>query len=137
MSIKSSQTNYFIDLFYCSLFSFPRKHGILSTVIGMDIDKKRIGKRIRHRREAAGLSQEQLAEKLDLSTNHISSMECGKSLLTTKRLLDLCDILGGTPNYYLLGEIEPEADRITSLVKKLPPDAQEMLCRLIETYLHG
>ena len=103
----------------------------------MDIDKKRIGKRIRHRREAAGLSQEQLAEKLELSTNHISSIECGKSLLTTKRLLDLCDILGGTPNYYLLGEIEPEADRITSLVKKLPPDAQEMLCRLIETYLHG
>ena len=103
----------------------------------MDIDKKRIGKRIRHRREAAGLSQEQLAEKLELSTNHISSIECGKSLLTTKRLLDLCDILGGTPNYYLLGEIEPEADRITSLVKKLPPDAQEMLCRLIETYLDG
>ena len=103
----------------------------------MDIDKKQIGKRIRHRREAAGLSQEQLAEKLELSTNHISSIECGKSLLTTKRLLDLCDILGGTPNYYLLGEIEPEADRITSLVKKLPPDAQEMLCRLIETYLHG
>lgn len=137
MSIKSSQTNCFIDIFYCSLFSFPGKRGILSTVIGMDIDKKRIGKRIRHRREAAGLSQEQLAEKLDLSTNHISSMECGKSLLTTKRLLDLCDILGGTPNYYLLGEIEPEADRITSLVKKLPPDAQEMLCRLIETYLHG
>lgn len=103
----------------------------------MDIDKKRIGKRIRHRREAAGLSQEQLAEKLELSTNHISSIECGKSLLTTKRLLDLCDILGGTPNYYLLGEIEQGADRITSLVKELPSDAQEMLCRLLETYLHG
>ena len=124
-------------MFYCALFSFSGIHGILSMVIGMDIDKKRIGKRIRHRREAAGLSQEQLAEKLELSTNHISSIECGKSLLTTKRLLDLCDILGGTPNYYLLGEIEPGADRITSLVKELPPDAQEMLCRLIETYLHG
>ena len=124
-------------MFYCSLFSFPGKHGILSTVINMDVDKKLIGKRIRHRREAAGLSQEQLAEKLDLSTNHISSMECGKSLLTTKRLLDLCDILGGTPNYYLLGEIEPGADRITSLVKELSPDAQEMLWRLLETYLHG
>ena len=124
-------------MFYCSLFSFPEKHGILSTVIDMDVDKKLIGKRIRHRREAAGLSQEQLAEKLDLSTNHISSMECGKSLLTTKRLLDLCDILGGTPNYYLLGEIAPGADRITALVKELSPDAQEMLCRLLETYLHG
>ena len=124
-------------MFYCSLFSFPEKHGILSTVINMDVDKKLIGKRIRHRREAAGLSQEQLAEKLDLSTNHISSIECGKSLLTTKRLLDLCDILGGTPNYYLLGEIEPGADRITALVKGLSPDAQEMVCRLLETYLHG
>lgn len=137
MSIKSSQANCFIDIFYCSLFLFLGKHGILSTVIGMDIDKKRIGMRIRHRREAAGLSQEQLTEKLELSTNHISSIECGKSLLTTKRLLDLCDILGGTPNYYLLGEIEPGADRITALVKELSPDAQEMLCRLLETYLHG
>lgn len=124
-------------MFYCNLFSFPGKHGILSTVIGMNVDKKRIGTRIRHRREVAGLSQEQLAEKLALSANHISSMECGKSLLTTKRLLDLCDILGGTPNYYLLGEIEPGADRITALVKELSPDAQEMLCRLLETYLHG
>ena len=69
----------------------------------MDINKKLIGKRIKHRREVSGLSQEQLAEKLNLSTNHISSMECGKSLLTTKCLLALCDILGGTPDYYLLG----------------------------------
>ena len=125
-------------MFYCSLFSFPGKHGILSLVINMmDVDKKLIGKRIRHRREVAGLSQEQLAEKLELSTNHISSMECGKSLLTTKRLLNLCDILGGTPNYYLLGEIEPGADRITALIQKLSPSEQETLCRLLDAYLHG
>ena len=124
-------------MFYCSLFSFSEKHGILSTVIDMDVDKKLIGKRIRHRREVAGLSQEQLAEKLELSTNHISSMECGKSLLTTKRLLNLCDILGGTPNYYLLGEIEPGADRITALIQKLSPSEQETLCRLLVAYLHG
>lgn len=101
----------------------------------MDVDKKLIGKRIRHRREVAGLSQEQLAEKLELSTNHISSMECGKSLLTTKRLLDLCDILGGTPNYYLLGEIAPEADRITALIQQMSPSEQKTLCRLLATYL--
>ena len=125
-------------MFYCSLFSFPGKHGILSLVINMmDVDKKLIGKRIRHRREVAGFSQEQLAVKLELSTNHISSMECGKSLLTTKRLLNLCDILGGTPNYYLLGEIEPEADGITALIQKLSPSEQETLCRLLVAYLHG
>lgn len=101
----------------------------------MDINKKLIGKRIKHRREVSGLSQEQLAEKLNLSTNHISSMECGKSLLTTKRLLALCDILGGTPDYYLVGEITPEADDITALVKRLSPAEQKMLCHLLNAYL--
>lgn len=65
-------------MFYCSLFSFPEKHGILSMVIDMDVDKKLIGKRIRHRREVAGLSQEQLAEKLALSTNHIPVWSVGR-----------------------------------------------------------
>lgn len=101
----------------------------------MDLNKKLIGKRIKHRREVLGLSQEQLAEKLDLSTNHISSMECGKSLLTTKCLLALCDILGGTPDYYLVGEITPEADDITALVKQLSPTEQKILRHLLSTYL--
>lgn len=104
-------------------------------VIRMDINKKLIGKRIKHRRESSGLSQEQLAEKLNLSTNHISSMECGKSLLTTKCLLTLCDILGGTPDYYLVGEITPEADDITALVKRLSPAEQKMLRNLLITFL--
>ena len=101
----------------------------------MDVNMKLIGKRIKHRREVSGLSQEQLAEKLDLSTNHISSMECGKSLLTTKCLLALCDTLGGTPDYYLVGEITPEADDITALVKQLSPTEQKMLCHLLNAYL--
>ena len=122
-------------MFYCASFSFCGNHGILLVVIEMDINMKLIGKRIKHRREVSGLSQEQLAEKLDLSTNHISSMECGKSLLTTKCLLALCDILGGTPNYYLVGEITPEADDITALVKQLSPTEQKMLCHLLSAYL--
>ena len=94
-----------------------------------------LGKRISQSRRKNKLTQEQLAEKLDLSTNHISSMECGKSLLTTKCLLALCDILGGTPDYYLVGEITPEADDITALVKQLSPTEQKMLCHLLSAYL--
>lgn len=62
ISIKSLQSNCFTDMFYCTLFSFQRIRVILSVVIGMDINKKLIGKRIKHRREVVGLSQEQLAE---------------------------------------------------------------------------
>ena len=135
ISIKSLQTNDCTDIFCCTLFCFYGKHGILSVVIEMDTNKKLIGKRIKHRREVSGLSQEQLAEKLNLSTNHISSMECGKSLLTTKCLLALCDILGGTPDYYLLGELTPETDGIAALVKQLSPSEQKMLYHLLSAYL--
>lgn len=124
-----------IDIIYQTSFRFKWIRGTLFVVIGMDISKKLIGKRIKYRRELAGLSQEQLAERLNLSTNHISSMECGKSLLTTKRLLVLCDVLGGTPDYYLIGEITPEADAITTFIKRLSPDEQKMLYRLLTTYL--
>lgn len=36
---------------------------------------KRIGRRIRQRREALGLTQEQLAEKIGLTPNYISTLE--------------------------------------------------------------
>lgn len=101
----------------------------------MDANSRLIGKRIKFRREAAGLSQEQLAERLELSKNHISSIECGKSMVTTKGLLALCDVLGGTPNYYLIGELSPEADSITSLIRLLNPAEQKTLTRLLNAYL--
>lgn len=119
------------------MFSFTRIHGILSVVIGMDINKELIGKRIKHRRKIAGLSQEQLAEQINLSKNHISSIECGKSMLTTKSLIALCNILGGTPDYYLIGEITPETDSITNLIQRLSPSEQKILHRLLEAYLNG
>ena len=101
----------------------------------MDANSRLIGKRIKFRREAAGLSQEQLAERMELSKNHISSIECGKSMVTTKGLLALCDVLGGTPNYYLIGELSPEADSTTSLIRLLNPAEQKTLIRLLNAYL--
>lgn len=101
----------------------------------MDANSRLIGKRIKFRREAAGLSQEQLAERMELSKNHISSIECGKSMVTTKGLLALCDVLDGTPNYYLIGELSPEADSITSLIRLLNPAEQKTLIRLLNAYL--
>lgn len=124
-------------MFYITLFSFVYIHGILSMVISMDINKKLIGKRIKYRREMAGLSQEQLAERLNLSKNHISSIECGKSMLTTRSLVAICNILGGTPDYYLIGEIGPETDAITTLTQRLSPSEQKVLCRLLDVYLNS
>lgn len=106
-----------------------------SQVITMEIEKARIGKRIKYRRREKGLSQEQLAEKMNLSKNHISNLECGKSLLTTAHLMNLCDVLGGTPNYYLLGESSPEAGPIQQKISQMSPKEQVLLCKLLDVYL--
>lgn len=87
------------------------------------------------RRKVMGLSQESLAEQVGLSKNHISNIECGKYLPTTKLIMQICGILGETPDYYLIGKISEETDKITSLVKSLPIDSQKIVCRLIEAYL--
>lgn len=102
--------------------------------MGVKINKKLIGVRIMQRRKTAGLTQDELAEKVDFSPNHISNIECGKNLPTTKFILQVCNILGETPDYYLLGKIGEDTDEITRLVRQLTPDSQRVLRRLLETF---
>ena len=45
---------------------------------------KRVGKRIKQRREQLGLTQEQFAEKLGVATNYISTIERGASFHAMK-----------------------------------------------------
>lgn len=87
------------------------------------------------RRKAKGLTQEELAEQIGLSKNHVSNMECGKYMPTTINIIKLCDVLGETPDYYLIGKITEETDKIVQLVKCLPDDSQRIVCRLLEAYL--
>ena len=48
-----------------------------------------IGQRIRKFRKAAGLSQEELAEKIDISTTHMSHIETGNTKLSLPVLTDI------------------------------------------------
>jgi len=101
----------------------------------MEIDKKHVGDRIKHSREVSGLTREALAKQIGLSKNQLSNIERGKYLPTVKTLLLICDALGQTPDYYLIAKTSPETDRISQMVRLLSEDSQQILCRLIETYL--
>ena len=46
--------------------------------------KKILGENIKKYRKARGLTQEQLAEKLDISANHLSKIEIGKRFVTAE-----------------------------------------------------
>ena len=74
----------------------------------MDIQYDVIGNRIRLRRKELGLKQCQLAEQLNISNNHVSSIENGREKPSLETLLGICNILHVTPDYLLLGNMHTD-----------------------------
>ena len=67
------------------------------------MDTLKIGLYIQHLRKAAGMTQKELAEKLNISFQAVSKWENGDTLPDTGILLDLCDILNTTADKLLNG----------------------------------
>ncbi len=59
--------------------------------------RKIFGANVKYYRKKAGFSQEQLAEKLDISPNHMSVIETGSKFVTYKLLEKLVSILNVMP----------------------------------------
>ena len=80
----------------------------------MALDYKVIGDRIRKARIDGNLTQENLAEKLDVSVAFVSRIECGTTHVNLTRLSEICSILNidegqilngvstDSKNYYLM-----------------------------------
>ena len=67
------------------------------------MDTLKIGHYIQHLRKAAGMTQKELAEKLNISFQAVSKWENGDSLPDTSILLELCDVLNTTADKLLNG----------------------------------
>lgn len=64
-----------------------------------------MGNRIKLRRKELRIKQSELAEKLDISNNHISSIENGREKPSLEILLGICEELKVTPDFLLLGNM--------------------------------
>ena len=108
----------------------------------MNIDYKLIGERIRHTRKVQGMTQEQLAEQLNVSIGYVSQVERG----ITKISLDLlaaissvldCDVAflisecALKSNKYMESEIIEEIKKLDAKKRKLVLE----LIRVINTNL--
>ena len=144
IKIQSFQT--FSIIIHClaeyvrySLFTcFYKNDTINKKGDNMDVDKKLIGIRIMQKRKELGLNQEDLAERIGISKNHLSNIERGINVPTTSCVLKLCDVLGGTPDYYLIGRIEQQTgDEIISLITKCPPDKHKFVKDFLLLFLNN
>ena len=80
------------------------------------MDNLKIGRYIQHLRKTAGMTQKDLAEKLNISFQAVSKWENGDTLPDTGILLELCDALGTTADKLLNGgSFAPSERRIMRL----------------------
>lgn len=83
----------------------------------MDIVK--IGKFIANRRKEAGLTQAQLAQRLNITDRAVSKWETGRAMPDSSIMLALCEVLSISVNDLLSGEVIPSTDYRDELEKKL------------------
>lgn len=100
----------------------------------MALDYTIIGERLKKARIDKKLTQEKLAEKLDVSIAFLSRIERGNSHISLKRLSQVCDILGVTEGYILNGASTESHNYLTSdlstLLKDCPPDKQKLIYKI-------
>ena len=76
-----------------------------SEVIRMKKNYVDMGLRIKSRRKEMNLTQNELAEMIGVSNNHLSSIENGKETPSLDTLLNICTSLKTKPDYLLLGSL--------------------------------
>ena len=100
----------------------------------MAIDFCIIGSRLKQARIDACLTQQEMAEKTNLSVAFISRVERGTSHINLKRLSEFCSILHVSEGYILNGSSDEDAkylyDEFNSILKKCSPEKQKLIYKL-------
>ncbi|MDR1686425.1 MAG: helix-turn-helix domain-containing protein [Desulfovibrio sp.] len=93
-----------------------------------------VGENIALRRRSLGMTQEQLAEHLNIGQNALSRMEKGAISPKTARLRDFAAILQCSPAD-LFREAEPDtvelAATLAELIRPLTPHARQTILRIV------
>lgn len=97
---------------------------------------KRVGKRIKQRREELGMTQEQFAEKLGVATNYISTIERGASFPRYEKLVMILNCLQTSADSIFCDVLDYGSDRkaseLSEKIDKLPPDEKKRILGIIE-----
>lgn len=76
-----------------------------------DLDFKAIGLKIKERRQSQGITQEMVANHLDVNPSHISNIECGCANPSLTALIKIANLLHCSVDYFISGEYTFTADK--------------------------
>lgn len=98
-----------------------------------------IGKKIREYRKERGLIQDELAEKVNLSPNHMGAIERAEKNLTLTTLINIANALDVTADMLLCDEIQNgyriKTSMLTEKLEKLSPTDRNKILQMVEIML--
>lgn len=83
------------------------------------MDYSFLGKRIREERLRLNLTQEHLAEDINISTAYLGQIERGERHITLDKLIPLAERLGVSVDFLLSDYIHPNDDASLALIRQL------------------
>ena len=94
---------------------------------------KDMGQRIMVRRKTLRMTQEELAEKLGVSTQMISNLELGKKAIRPENLVRVCDALELSADFVLTGtNTKTAVDVIAEKLVQLTTEELQMVNDMID-----
>ena len=93
-----------------------------------------MGERIKAAREGAGLTQEQLAERIEVSPQYISDLERGVVGVSIPTLKRLCLVLGISSDSILFGRETELSAALTEKCRDLTPEQLRLLLTIVDSY---
>ena len=76
-----------------------------------NLDFKAIGLKIKERRRMQGITQEYIANLLDVNPSHISNIECGRANPSLTVLVKIANILKCSIDFFINGEYTYKTDK--------------------------
>lgn len=96
---------------------------------------REMGLRISTRRKELHLTQEALAEQMDVSIQMISNLELGKKAIRPENMIKLCRALSVSADYILRGvQSEAALSDFFEKYQKLPYEKQRLLELLVQSW---
>ncbi|MBE6602817.1 MAG: helix-turn-helix transcriptional regulator [Ruminococcaceae bacterium] len=97
---------------------------------------KQVGARINACRKELHLTQEALAERMEVSVQMISNVELGKKAIRPENLVKLCNVLNVSADYILRGNrADFEAVGFMKKYTQLSVENQKLIERLVENLM--
>jgi hypothetical protein len=101
--------------------------------------KKSVGKKIKQYREKCGLTQEELAERVDVSQNFISAVERGISFPNPEKLVLIIEEVGVTADQIfedvIRNSYQPRAVLLYDKIKDLPLTEQRRILAVVDVLI--